>query len=217
LLADVLFQLILGSVRTGAYPADTLIVIGADRIRADTLEGLIAHAERELVRAFFFFEHLRGETVDLVGAGGASAGFLALPNHREAKEASEFIGSEYKWVESQHTQSVGTTVTHTWGNEIGESETSQAVTGVSKGQTFSQSFSKALGHSEEYATAEARVREAMIDPEELMGLSPIGMVYVDIVSKGRRIVRSVDFNPQIAFAPRVAAHTQALADRAPVQ
>jgi hypothetical protein len=212
-LVDLLFQLLLRRVRRGWAQADVLIILGADRIRREALESLMTHAEQERIEVLLFFEHLRQDAIDIVGGGGAIAAFLALGNHREAKEASDFIGGEYRWVEAQHTASASESLTRTPGRE--ESASSSGTLGLppaisrSRSKTKGRSYSEAFGQHREYTLSEQRVREAVIEPEILMGLPVTGMICVEVLPGGQRTAVNIDCHPQIAFAPRVAKEPRA--------
>jgi hypothetical protein len=219
-LADLLFQLLLRGVRRGVVQADVLIVLGADRIRREALESLMTHAEHGSTGVVAFFEHLRRDAIEIVGTGGAAAAFLALGNHREAKEASEFIGSEYKWIESRHTASASESLTQTSGHQ--ESTSTSGVLGLSvsasgpsgsasleRSRTKGRSYSEAFGQSSEYATAEERVREAVVAPEVLMGLPATGMIRVAVLPGGRRAPVNIDCHPDIATSARAAREPHA--------
>ncbi len=207
-LVDLLFQLLLRQVRRGGAQTDVLVILGADRIRREALEALMTHAEQERIGVLLFFEHLRQDAIEIIGGGGAAAAFFALGNHREAREASDFIGGEYKWVEAQHTASASESLTRTRGSDqsTATSGTLGFPAGISLGrsQTKGRSYSNAFGQHREYAISEQRVREAVIEPEVLMGLPVTGMIYVEVLPGGQRIAANVDCHPQIAFAPRVA-------------
>jgi hypothetical protein len=204
-LVDLLFQLLLRHVRRGSAQADVLIVLGADRIRRGALESLMSSAESERMRVLLFFEHLRDDAVELIGGGGAAAAFFALGNHREATEASEFIGASYKWVESQHTKSAGESLNSTWSEETSHSASWQAQT-----DTRGRSYSEAFGTNKEYSAGEQRVREAVMEPEVIMGLPVTGMICVEVLPGGRRVAANVDCHPQVVFGSRVAREPRAL-------
>jgi len=211
-LVDLLFQLLLWRVRRGSAEADILVVLGADRICSSALESLMSSAEFERIGVLLFFEHLRNDAIELIGGGGAAAAFFALGNHREAKEASDFIGAGYKWVESQHTKSAGESMNSQWGQDTGQS---QSATGFVKTQTENQSrsYSESFGTSKEYSRSEQRVREAVVDPEVIMGLPSTGMICVEVLPGGRRAAASVDCHPQVVFGSRVAREPLALSLR----
>jgi hypothetical protein len=209
LLVDAVFQLLLRNVRAGQSPADVLVVLGADRISSQQLEMLSENAAQERLQVFLFFEHLREDAVTVLGAGGAAAGFFALPNHREAAEAVSFIGTGYKWVESQRSRSVSESITRTTGNEasISDSFTKSHPGGSSQtsGDTMGWSLSEALGTSKDFSSSDQRVNEALIEPQVLMGLPVTCMLYVEVSPGGQRRIANVETNPVLNFATKVAA------------
>ena len=213
-MVDLAFQLLLRRLSSQMVAADRLIVLGADRIRRAAIESMAQNAARNQFQVLLFFEHLREDAVSLIGGGGAAAAFFRLGNHKEAQEASDFIGAGYKWVESQHTRSEGESLTRTWGVEAGQSQsvTSNEPMGGSTSQSMSSgtSYSSAFGKSKEYSSSDSRVREAVVDPEVIQGLPVTGMIWVEVKSKGQRMAANVDCNPQITFAPRVSQQPRAL-------
>lgn len=213
-MVDLAFQLLLRRLRSQLITADALIVVGADRIRRAALESMAQDAARNGLQVLLFFEHLREDAVSLIGGGSAAAAFFRLGNHKEAQEASDFIGAGYKWVESQHTRSEGESLTRTWGVEAGSSQTvteNQPMGGsVSQSTSTGSSYSSAFGNSKEYSTSDQRVREAVVDPEVIQGLPLTGMIWIEVRTKGQRIAANVDCNPQITFAPRVSRQPRAL-------
>ncbi len=213
-LVDVVFQLLLRRIRTGDVREDILVILGADYINRSALESLSTYAERESLRVLLFFEHLRDDAIQVIGNGGAAALFFALPNHREAQEAVEFVGSNYKWVESSHTRSAGDSLTKTWTEEESQTQSTSRgfPTGSSQGtsHTVGNSFSESFGTSNEYSTGETRVREAVIDAEVLQGIPATSAIWVEIRPQGGRFVANVDCHPQITFAPRVSSQPRAL-------
>ena len=205
-LVDLLFQLLLRHVRKGSAQADVLIVLGADRLRRRALESLMSSAEYERIPVLLFFEHLRDDAIELIGGGGAAAAFFALGNHKEAKEASDFIGASYKWVESQHTKSAGESLTSSWDENTGRSSSRMQPPTETQGRSYSESF----GRTKEYSASEQRVREAVMEPEVIMGLPVTGMICVEVLPGGRRVCANVDCNPQVVFGSRVARNPRAL-------
>ena len=206
-LADLAFQLLLRRVRLGSANADVLVILGADRIRRAALESIVTYAQQQDVLIALFFEHLRRDAVELIGAGGAAAAFCTLGNHREAKEASDFIGSDFSWQESQRTRSKGRSMTETLGGEFsrGMSRNHGFPGGTSTTMTASESHSMAAGRSSDRSVGRQRVREPLVQPEVLMGLPDTGMVYVEVRETGRRDFRFIDCNPYRRYEPRVAS------------
>jgi hypothetical protein len=195
--------------------ADFLVLLGADRISRNSLELLGTYSEREQLPVLLFFEHLRDDAVQVIGGGGAAAVFFTLANHHEAKEAADFIGSQYKWVESQRTRAYSESLTRSRGTEesenVSESHTS-GITGDSgmrhtthtSGKSVGETLSEAIARSQEYSSSEQRVREAVIEPEVLMGLPVTGMICVEVQPDGTRIAANVDCHPKINYIPRVS-------------
>jgi hypothetical protein len=207
-LVDLLFQLLSRRVRLDSTPADTLLVLGADRIRREALESLIDHAVRSHTTVVLMFEHLRWDAIEMVGAGGGAAAFMTLTNHREAAEASEFIGSEYRWIESSHTASVSRSLTRTASASREASFT--AALGFPHSLSFggsltgTRSYAQALGDGEQYSVAETREREAVVEPATLMSLPITGMIQVKVLADGERTITGLDCHPSIAFSAHVA-------------
>lgn len=206
-LVDLLFQLISRRVRSDSTRTDTLLVLGADRIRREALESLADHAVRSQTTVVLMFEHLRRDAIEMVGAGGGAAAFMTLANHREASEASEFIGSEYRWIESSHTASVNRSLTLTTSASRGASLDGALGLphGLSLGgsRTRTRGYTQALGNGEEYSVAETREREAAVEPATLMSLPVTGMIQVKVLDDGGRAITSLDCHPSIAFSPHV--------------
>jgi hypothetical protein len=206
-LVDLLFQMLARRVRSGSASADTVIVLGADRIRREALETLIDHAAHTRTAVVLMFEHLRQDAIEMVGAGGTAA-FMALANHREAAEASEFIGSEYRWIESSHTASVSRSLARTASESRGTSggisfglPHSLSLTGS---LTRSRTYTQVLGDGTQYSAAETREREAIVDSATLISLPVTGMIQVSVLAGGGRTITGLDCHPGIALGQRVA-------------
>jgi hypothetical protein len=215
ILCDLFFQLLLHQMREGTVAADFLVLLGADRVSRNSLENLSTYAEREQVRTVLFFEHLRDDAVQVIGGGGAAPVFFTLANHHEAQEAASFIGSQYKWVESQRTRAYSESVTRSRGTERSENTSESHTRGISgedrmfhstesHGITVGQTLAEAIARSEEYSSSEQRVREAVIEPEVLMGLPVTGMICVEVQPDGRRIAANADCHPKINYLPQVS-------------
>jgi hypothetical protein len=215
ILSDLYFQLLLQSMREGVVDADFLVLLGADRISRNSLEILGTYSEREQLPVLLFFEHLRDDAVQVIGGGGAAAVFFTLANHREAKEAADFIGRQYKWVESQRTRAYSESLTRSRGTEESENVSESHTFGLTgssgmrhttqtTGRSVGETLSEAIARSGEYSSSEQRVREAVIEPEVLMGLPVTGMICVEVQPDGTRVAANVDCHPKINYIPRVS-------------
>lgn len=207
-LVGLLSQLLLRQVRNRLLQAEVVVILGADSIRRRLLESLVTQAGQQGTGVILFFEHLRGEAIELIGGGGASAVFGRLSNHREAQEATEFIGSDYKWVESSLTVSQGASITETWGDEQGQGyqETHSFPMGSSHGtsSTSSHSYGRSLGKTFESAVGEQRVYERVVEPSVLQGLANTQIICVQVMPGGARVAKTVDCYPPRRFDQKVS-------------
>jgi hypothetical protein len=215
---DLLFELMLRRVQRDGAGADVLIVLGADRIDQRPLKSLLAQAEQRELTVVLLFESLKQHAIDLLGAGGAAAAFLRLGNRHEAEEASGFIGNEHMWAMVQEQFSESESLTETQGRE--ESTSLKATIGlptvasVSASSSTGRSYSEAFGRSTQYTRTVQRVEEQLVKPALLMGLRSeqqvTDLIYVEVLSGGRRAIFNVDCNPQRASSPRVAERPREL-------
>jgi hypothetical protein len=203
--AGLLLELLTRRLRHGQLPIDALVLLGADRFQAHKLESLLSTAEAHETRAFIFFEHLRDDAIRLVGTGGAAAAFFRLGNHQEAAEATNFIGSEHRLVIAQETVSAGESLAQARGWERTRSASVNiglpltASVGLTRGA--GRSYSETFGQNVQYTVGRERVREALIEPQELMGLPLTEMIYVEVLPGGRRATWNVDCHPQVGSSP----------------
>ena len=215
LLANLLFELLLHRVQQDQAQTDVLAILGADRIGREKLGLLLSQTESKRIRVLLFFEHLRDDAIEIVGTGGATSGLPALGNHQQAKQASDFIGAEHKWVVAQQTIAASESLTQTSGREAATATSGKVgwppSASIGRSTTNSRSYSEAFGQGSEYTLSEQLLRETAIAPEVLMGLPITGMIYVEVLPHGRRAVANVDCHPRVADAPRVAAEPRASA------
>jgi hypothetical protein len=84
-----------------------------------------------------------------IGRGNAAVAFMRLGNAEEAKAASEQIGTEHRFVVSQLTDTVGTSVTDTLGGSytstVGDSLSAAASTSDSVSTSDGTGYSRAPG------------------------------------------------------------------------
>jgi hypothetical protein len=213
---DLLFELMLRRVQGGHAEMSVLIVLGADCIAQQQLKSLLAHAERQKITVLLFFESLKQQAIDLLGSGGAAAAFLALGNRQEAEEASDFIGSEHRraMVQEQFTTSESATETYAREESISAKATIGFPANVSIGASSStgRSYSEAFGRGTEHSRTVQDVERKLVTHDVLMGLQSerhlTELIYVEVLSGGRRKVFKLDCNPQRADRPLVAERTR---------
>ncbi len=198
--ATLLFELIARRARLQRLPIEALVILGADRIQAGKLESMLAATEDCGIKTFLFFEHIRGDSIGLVGAHGGAAAFLKLGNHLQAREAVDYIGPEHKLVIAEQTISASESLAQTRGWEQGRSSSATLAfppaASVGLSQTSSRSYGETFGHSRGYTRSVQRVSESMIEPQVLMGLPLTEMIYVEVLPGGERRARNVDCYPE---------------------
>jgi hypothetical protein len=94
----------------------TLCVLGADRLRAEVLDGLCDACEMSATGLVVAYRSIPAHVKERLGRGNAAVAFMRLGNADDAKVASEQIGTEHRFVISQLTDTVGTSVTDTGGD-----------------------------------------------------------------------------------------------------
>jgi hypothetical protein len=119
----------------------TVFVPGAERLRADVLDRLTDACEAAKTGLILAHRSLPPHVRERLGRGNAAVAFMRLGNAEDAKAASEQIGTEHRFLLSQLTETVGTSVTDT----TGDSYTSSV--GTADSATMSTSASEAYGRS----------------------------------------------------------------------
>jgi hypothetical protein len=94
----------------------TVCVLGADRLRAEVLDGLCDACEMSATGLVVAYRSIPAHVQERLGRGNAAVAFMRLGNADDAKVASEQIGTEHRFVISQLTDTVGTSVTDTGGD-----------------------------------------------------------------------------------------------------
>jgi hypothetical protein len=143
--------------RAGRVPASggptswrhTLIVLGAERLRDDVLDRLTDACESARTGLVLAYRSVPPPVRQRIGRGNAAVAFMRLGNAEEAKAASEQIGTEHRFVVSQLTDTVGTSVTDTLGGSytstVGDSVSAAASTGDSVSTSDGTGYSRAPG------------------------------------------------------------------------
>lgn len=113
---------LLGQAPAGRPWQHTLFLLGAERLRDDVLDRLTEVCENSRSGLVLAYRSIPPQVRQRIGRGNACVAFMRLGNAEDAKAASEQIGTEHRFVLSQLTETVGTSVTDT----IGASYTSTA-------------------------------------------------------------------------------------------
>jgi len=122
----------------------TLMLAGADRLRGDVLDRLTEACEVTRTGLLLAYRSIPPQVKERLGRGNAAVAFMRLGNSGDARVASEHIGTEHRFVVSQLTETVGTSVTDTVGDSytstvgtadsVSTSATTSETTGTSRGR-----------------------------------------------------------------------------------
>jgi hypothetical protein len=210
---DVLFALVRHAIGRGRLNAGALVVVGADHISADAIEGLHRDAQEADVQLMLLFEHLRDDAPRLLGMGGRCTVFMRLANHREASEATDFIGTDEVWKISQKSQTMTWTTGTSYGSttSAGQSESSgpmgQTTSSTTSGTTEEHSQSESNSEGE----TETLQREHSVNPEELRVMPETVLLMIEPspadlkgFREGHRLIRAAEFHPLLAIDPLTA-------------
>jgi hypothetical protein len=99
--------------RPGRPWQHTLFLLGADRLRGDTLDRLCDACEASRTGLVLAYRSIPPHVRARLGRGNAAVAFMRLGNAEDARAASEQLGTEHRLVLSQLTETVGVSVTDT--------------------------------------------------------------------------------------------------------
>jgi hypothetical protein len=142
-VVTALTHVLSGAAEAGQPWQHTILVLGAERLRDDVLDRLTDMCERSRAGLVLACQSMPPRVRQRIGRGNAAVVFMRLGNAEDAKAASEQIGTEHRFVVSQLTETVGTSVTDT----SGVSYTSTVGGSVSLGTSQSASDSASRGTS----------------------------------------------------------------------
>jgi len=116
----------------------TLCLFGAERLGGDAIDRLSDACEVSRTGLVLGYRSIPATARERLGRGNAAVAFMRLGNGDDARVASELIGTEHRFVVGQLTDTVGTSVTDTWG----DSYTSTVGTADSVADSISISLSR---------------------------------------------------------------------------
>ena len=122
----------------------TLFVVGADKLRGDTLDRLSDVCERSATGLVLAYRGIPPHVRQRLGRGNAAVAFMRLGNAEDAKAASEQLGTEHRFVLSQLTETIGVSVTDTTSSAYTSTTGSANTTATSWSQ--SEGLSRSTGH-----------------------------------------------------------------------
>lgn len=126
---------LLGEAAPGQPWRHTIFLFGAERLRDDVLDRLADACENTRTGLVLAYRSMPAHVRQRIGRGNAVVVFMRLGNAEDAKAASEQIGTQHRFVISQLTETVGTSVTDTTGmsytSTVGDSASKAASASVS--------------------------------------------------------------------------------------
>lgn len=126
----------------------TLCLAGAERLRGEVLDRLCHACEATRTGLVLAYRGLPGPVRERLGRGNAAVAFMRLGNAEDAKAASEQIGTEHRFVVSQLTDTVGSSVTVSTGDSYTSTVSLSGSAGLSGGTTLTTGHSRGRGHSQ---------------------------------------------------------------------
>jgi len=121
----------------------TLVVLGADTLRGDTLDRLTDACERAATGLVLAYRAIPPHVRQRLGRGNAAVAFMRLGNAEDAKAASEQLGTAHRFVLSQLTETVGVSVTDTTADAY--TSTTGSVSSAAASWSASEGVSRSTG------------------------------------------------------------------------
>ena len=132
----------------------TICLLGAERLPGSVLDRLSDATDAAAAGLVLCYRSIPAHVRDRLGRGNAAVAFMRLGNAEDARLAAEQIGTEHRFVLSQLTDTIGTSVTGT----ASDSYTSNVGTADSVADTVSASYSR--GRSRQYTPFFTGMRDA---------------------------------------------------------
>jgi len=217
----LLARAILRRVRQTPAPRrpETLIIIGADALDERSIRSLADAAELGKLRLVLLFDRLRDVAESIRGVANSCSIFMKMQHDKDATTASNFIGSDYKFVINGVTLTEGDS--REWSDTFSTTSSTSVDRGTSTswsfgaqfGRTVSRSLSRSRSHStgtsqttggganSSRAVQAGRVYERIVEPHQVQGLVEMAMLIVE--TDGRRVTLAF-CDPGIAERRRVA-------------
>lgn len=181
-------------------------VVGADRLNRRLIDSLSDLADGGEVALVLLFAHLRDDALDALGSARSAIAFMRLTDHREADQASAFIGTEHRFVVSQTTRTRGENYEYSRGHNTGRERSRSDSRGPDFGRTIGQSVGQSEGTSttssrgESFTASETdqRVEEPIAERHVLQSLPETGLLLVDLHT---RVPVFADCDPTIVTFP----------------
>ncbi|HEY4461845.1 MAG TPA: hypothetical protein VGN41_04185 [Streptosporangiaceae bacterium] len=150
-----------------------VFLLGAEKLRGDVLDRLADACESTRTGLVLAYRSIPGHVRERLGRGNAAVAFMRLGNAADAKAASEHIGTEHRFVLSQFTDTVGTSVTDTTGDSYTSTTgTSDSVArSTSSTETSGRSRGRGASHDSSFLPLRSGTRSRSKDASHSVGTS----------------------------------------------
>jgi hypothetical protein len=135
----------LRGARPGRPWQHTVFVLGADRLRGDTLDRLSDACENTGTGLVLACRSIPPHVRQRLGRGNAAVAYMRLGNAEDAKAASEQLGTEHRFVLSQLTETIGLSVTDTTSGSY--TSTTGSASSRATSWSVSEGTNSGTGHS----------------------------------------------------------------------
>jgi hypothetical protein len=197
---------LLPGARSGTAGPHTLFVLGADKLRGDTLDRLSDACQRSATGLVLAYQGIPAHVRPRLGSGNAVVAFMRLAGAADARVAGEELGAGHRLALSQLTETIGGLASDTAGGvytstvsapgagetSATDGETDAAAIRTSTG--WEMATAKATADGESFAQALERSREFLARPDELQHL-PASAMIIRYAGPGGRQVLLADVNP----------------------
>ena len=122
----------------------TLFVLGADRLRGDTLDRLCDACEGTGTGLVLAYRAIPPHVKQRLGRGNAALAYMRLGNAEDAKAAAEQLGTEHRFVLSQLTDTIGRSVTDTTASSY--TSTTGSTSSLAASWSASEGTARSTGH-----------------------------------------------------------------------
>ena len=172
-------------------PPEDVLILGADQLRTATIDALSDLADGTAMRVTLVFAHLRGDAIDALGTARTAVAFMRLTDHREAAEASNYIGKDEKIVIGQQTRSRSENYARQTGTNRSEGTGQSRSRGPDFGTTIGSNTSLTVGTQNSDTRGETitlsrtdqRVIEPVVEPHVLQSLPETGLLLVNLETR----------------------------------
>jgi len=123
----------------------TVFVLGADRLRADTLDRLADACESTGTGLVLAYRSIPPHVRQRLGRGNAAVAYMRLGNAEDAKAAAEQLGTAHRFVLSQLTETIGLSVTDTTGGSY--TSTTGSTSSLAASWSASEGTTRGTGRS----------------------------------------------------------------------